>query len=126
MITAESARLLRLITAPLLVVNGAGEVVFANRPLCELLEREKSLLIGRPLAELAEDPPEKTARTLKLFFGSGDWLMGRLSLKKADGSVLEFPCKGCVMQRPSPDQPVLLAIQLDQLIQFQAVSRKID
>jgi PAS domain S-box-containing protein len=63
---------------------------------------------------------------LKLFFGSGDWLVGLLSLRKADGSVVEFPCKGCVVQRPSHDQASLVAIQLDQRMQFQAVSQKID
>ena len=40
MITREIASLLRLITAPLLVVDGTTEVVFANQSLCELLERE--------------------------------------------------------------------------------------
>ena len=47
MITRETASLLRLITAPFLVVDGAGEVVFASQSLRELLEQEKSLLIGR-------------------------------------------------------------------------------
>jgi PAS domain S-box-containing protein len=63
---------------------------------------------------------------LKLFSGSGDWLVGVLSLRKVDGSVVEFPCKGCVVQRPSHDQAPLVAIQFDQQMQFHAVSQKID
>ena len=39
---------------------------------------------------------------------------------------MEFPCKGCVVQRPSHDQASLVAIQLDQLMQLQAMSQKID
>jgi PAS domain-containing protein len=47
MIARETANLLRLLTDPFLVVDGAGEVVFANQSLCDLLKQEKSLLIGR-------------------------------------------------------------------------------
>ena len=47
MITRETASLLKLITAPLLVIDGKNEVIFASQSLCELLEREMSLLIGR-------------------------------------------------------------------------------
>lgn len=126
MIARETAHLLRLITAPLLVIDGTGGIVFTSQSLCELLEKEKSQLVGRPLVELAEDPPEKTSRTLKLFFSGGDWLVGRLSLRKGDGSVMEFPCRGCVIQRPSDHQEPLVAIQLDHHTQFQAVGHKID
>jgi PAS domain-containing protein len=49
-----------------------------------------------------------------------------MSLRKADGSVVEFPCKGSVVQRPSHDQASLVAIQLDQLMQLQSMSQKID
>jgi len=126
MIARETAQALRLVTAPFLVVDGTGGVVFASQPLCELLKRDKSLLAGRPVAELAADPPEKTSRTLRLFFGGGDWSMGSMSLRKGDGSVLEFPCKGCVVQRPSHGQTPLVAILLDQYAQFQAFGQKID
>ena len=126
MITRETASLLKLITAPPLVIDGKNKVIFASHSLCELLGREMSLLIGRSVVELAADPPEKTSRTLKLFFSSGDWLVGLMSLRKADGSVVEFPCKGCVVQRSSHDQASLAAIQLDQLMQLQAMSQKID
>ena len=126
MIARETAYLLRLISAPLLVVDGKGEVVFTSESMRELLEREKSLLIGRSVMELAADPPEKTWRTLKLFFGSSDWLVGLLSLRKGDGSVVRFPCMGCVVQRPSHGQVPLVAIQLDQSMQFQALTQKID
>jgi PAS domain-containing protein len=86
MITREIASLLRLITAPLLVVDGKSEVIFASQSLCELLEREKSLLIGRSVVELAADPPEKTSRTLKLFFSSGDWLVASCLCARPTGA----------------------------------------
>ncbi|WNV03271.1 PAS domain S-box protein [Candidatus Methylospira mobilis] len=126
MIARETAQLLRLITGPFLVVDGACEVVFANQSFCELLKWEKGRLIGRSFMELVAEPREKTRQTLKLFFGSGEWLVGRLSLHKGDGSRLEFPCKGCVMQRPSPGQQLLVIIQFDEPIQFQALVQKVE
>jgi diguanylate cyclase (GGDEF)-like protein/PAS domain S-box-containing protein len=126
MIAKETARLFRLITAPFLVVDRLGEVVFASQTLCELLELEKNQLIGQSIMALSADPPEKTSRSLKLFFGSGDWTVGFLSMHKGDGSVVDFPCRGCVVQRPSTSQAPLVAIKLDQRMQFQAFNHKIE
>ena len=126
MISRETAELLRLIAGSFLVVDGAGDVVFANQSFCDLLIWKKNLLIDRSIMELVAEPPEKTRETLKLFFGSGDWLVGRLTLRKSDGSTLEFQCKGCVMQRPSPGQQPLVIIQFDEHIQFRALVQKID
>ena len=85
MIDREAAHLLRLIPVPLLVVDNTGKIVFSNQLLCELLEQDKSMLIGQPLTSLTTDSAEKTSNTLNLFFGSADFMISNMTLRKLNG-----------------------------------------
>ena len=126
MIDKEAAHLLRLIPVPLLVVDNTGKIVFSNPLLCQLLEQDKSGLIGQPLASLTTDSAEKTSNTLNLFFGSTDFMISHMTLRKFNGDVVEFPCRGCLLQRPTDDRAPLVCIQLYRTVEFNALNQKID
>lgn len=126
-LSRETVHVLRLMTAPLLVVDAEGTVVLANPALCELLDSDAGSLLARRLDDIAADAPERTARLLRLFSASGDWRVATLSLRKADGGVMDFPCRGAVVQRPADDgSGPFVGIQLDPRPQFRALSQKID
>jgi len=125
-IATETARLLRLLTAPLLVVGPHGTIVGVNANLREMFGADADYFVGRQLLDLAVGERDKISRTLALFAASGDWLIGALALRRPDGAVIDFPCKGVLVQRPAGDLPALTAIQLDQRLQFHALTRKID
>ncbi len=123
----ETVHVLRLMTAPLLVVDGEGMIVLANPSLCELLETDAGALLARRLDDVAADAPERVARLVRLFSGSADWRVGTLSLRRADGGVVDFPCRGAVVQRPGEDgSGCFVGIQLDPRPQFRALTQKID
>lgn len=123
----ETVHVLRLMTAPLLVVDAESTVVLANPALCELLESDAAAILGRRLDDVAADAPERVARLLRLFSGSADWRVGALSLHRADGAVVDFPCRGAVVQRPARDGTgAFVGIQLDPRPQFRALTERID
>lgn len=126
-LSRETVHVLRLMTAPLLVVDAEGTVVLANPALCELLDSDAGSLLARRLDDIAADAPERIARLLRLFSASGDWRMATLSLRRADGGVMDFPCRGAVVQRPADDGwGPFVGIQLDPRPQFRALNQKID
>jgi len=125
-VSGETARTLRLLTAPLLLADRHGLIVRVNANLRELFQADDGYFVGRRLNDIAVGERDKVLRTLGLFAASGDWLVGALALRRPDGKTVDFPCKGALVQRPDGTRPALIAIQLDQRLQFDILTRKIE
>lgn len=69
------------------VVETAGGVVFANATLCQMLRKEESALLGRPLAELVAEEDQQQLQQLQRMTGDGPG-GSELRLRPADGSLL--------------------------------------
>ena len=125
MITRETRRLLRMITAPLLVVDRQGKIVFGNSAMLEMVGLKDDDFVGQPLNDIALDGENKVSKMVALFSGSGQWLPGSLSFRNADGDTFEVPCKGAVIQNPGKDQPALVGIQIDHRLYFRELNDQI-
>ena len=113
--------------APQFIVDELGRIVGANEALGRLLGLSDAALSGRPVAQLvAPDAQPRLAALLARFGGSGQWLVGALSLRHADGSTVDFPCQGRVQQRPLPGGGRLVVIEMNRQPGFPLLNRKID
>jgi PAS domain S-box-containing protein len=118
MSTGELIRLARVNAAPVLVVDGDGTVAAANPAAAQALDTPCETLIGQPLSDLAAGSPEQVGRALRACSRSGEPVLGKLLLSKADGSTLPFPYKGILLRPPTNATPALVWLQLQEYEQF--------
>ncbi len=110
----ECVHFARLQAEPVLVVGEDGRVVSANPAAGRELGRDHETLVGRTLCDLSTETPDKTRRLLHICAGSGEPTVGQLSLRRADGAVLEFPCRGMRLRHATDDAPALVALQMER------------
>jgi len=93
--------LLQLLPEPIFILDGEGNLVFANRSLCDLLGQEAEEVLGRPLSFFLGrgHPPGTVERLLEASLLS-PW-RGELQLQRADGNRVSlratcslFPLRG--------------------------------
>jgi diguanylate cyclase (GGDEF)-like protein/PAS domain S-box-containing protein len=125
MIGKKASQALREIAAPLLVLDEHGTVVHVNDGLSRLLGPLAADFGGNSLARFVRDGDTRLRALLHQFSGSGEWLVGCLTFVGADGTLVEFPCQGKVLQRPQGGEPKLLVIKLHRQTGFTALNRNI-
>lgn len=125
MIPDECDRLARLSAHPVFVVDETGRIVCANPASGEALGFASSTLVGRRLHEIADDPREKVERVLRFSLRSGEPVVGTLSLRKKEGTLLAFPYRAMLIRPSAPGRPALVAIQFEQVMQFAALNDQI-
>lgn len=126
MLEQQTLRLLKIISAPFLIVQPDGLIIWANRAMAQLLEREIDELVGKPLRTFTANDGQAVSKLLRLFSSSGNWLVGALKLCKTDLSVIDFPCEGCLFRPATRSEPALISIRFNQQLQFQALNQKIE
>jgi len=75
-------RFLEALDEPAFLLARSGVIRHANAATLRLLGcREPALLVGRPLSELAADPPEAVASLVRRFFATSASVIGSLQLR---------------------------------------------
>ena len=126
MITNETSRLLSLITTPLLVVDRHGKIVFENSALVDMIRLTDETLVGRMLSDIVSDSNDRISSQLRLFSGGDNWLPGSFVFRYADGTLIELPCKGTVVQSPAKGRAKLIGIQFDQGLDLRDQDQKLE
>ncbi|MGR8936134.1 MAG: sensor domain-containing protein [Gammaproteobacteria bacterium] len=126
MVDRQTIHLLELVSTPFVIVEPNGTIVWANSSMAHLLGFNNKELSGKTLASLSAKGEQAALKLLRLFSGSGNWLVGSLTLHTRDGGEIDFPCEGAVFRPYGSKRPALISIRFNQRLQFQSLTRKID
>ncbi|HET6467530.1 MAG TPA: sensor histidine kinase [Geminicoccaceae bacterium] len=95
MIPEPSIAVLEALDEPAALVDGSGVIGRANAAAARLLGFATGDLDGRALLELTADDPAPMRLMLRRCAGSGQAVVGTLSLRAADGELRKYQWRGC-------------------------------
>ncbi|QDV36599.1 hybrid sensor histidine kinase/response regulator [Tautonia plasticadhaerens] len=114
----------------MLLVDGEGEIVSANRAARRLLGEDPGALRGRPLAGIAADPPGEIARFLRECSRTRQLLPGLLTIPDASGGPARFRAEGAVYRPRTESEGPLVLLRLiprdEAVSRFLALDEKIE
>jgi predicted signal transduction protein with EAL and GGDEF domain len=115
----------RLICSPNVLVQLDGTIVYADSGFAEYMSREGESLEGRSLVELTSLSRDALLDQIFLFSCSPDWIQARLQLLSADGTEVDFPCRGLLLTPGGGGEDALVCICLDECMQYQFLRRSL-
>lgn len=117
--------MLRLLSAPYVLVTLEGTIMHADNGFAELVGRQPDELVGSAIADLVALPESAVLDQIFLFSSTLEWVAARWQLQKRDGTQQDFPCRGLLLTRASADVPALICVSLDERLQFQLLNRSL-
>lgn len=119
----------RLLPAPIFLIDGAGVILDANEPAAQMLRRPRDSLYGASLASLAAEPREQVAEYLGQAARSLQLIPGALTWRRADGSEEKVRCDAGLLQARDGDAPALVMLRVrpkaQTIEQFVLLNQKI-
>ena len=125
MISKDAALALREIAGPLLVLDEDGLVVHVNESLSRLLGLPATALTGGAFVRYVREGAPHLQSLLRKFGGSGEWMVGFVTLCGAEGVTVDFPCQGKVLQRPRGGQRKLVVVKHHVQAGFTAMTHRL-
>lgn len=125
MLSPSVRQLHRLICSPHVLVRLDGTIVYADAGFAQHMSREGEDLEGRSLVELTSLTRDALLDQVFLFSCSPDWIQARLQLLAADGTEIDFPCRGLLLTPGGGGEDALVCICLDERMQFQLLRRSL-
>jgi signal transduction histidine kinase len=127
---AGTAKLLRILPEPYLLVRPTGEVITANAAAAKLLRLEPETFRTVNLTSLTTDPPQDILEYLAGCAGSGSSLSGALTLRNGGGSPRRVRCRGSRLHEDDTERVAdAVLLRLDPgpgfLRRFRALSRTV-
>lgn len=95
-----------------LVVEGGGTIVYANRRLCQLLEVDASELAERSLLDCVAEPRDSVLEYLRTCARTRERVPGKLTLAPRAGQPLECRAEGVLVRPRSDERPALVSLRL--------------
>ena len=104
----------RVLPEPMLLVQSDGEVLYINPAALHLLNQPHADLVGGSLHACVDEPPEQVDRYLASCVRSRQLVLGALSWRSADGTLVETRSEGAVVRPWTPDEPGLVLLRLSK------------
>ncbi len=124
------ARYVQFLPEAVLLVDGSGAVVGANRAATQLLRRATEHLVGSTLAALACDDMDSVAALIRAGSRTREPVLGALRFHADGATALDIRCEAVMLEPRAGATPALLALRLfDQhrsVNQFLLLNQRID
>jgi len=106
------ARYAEFLAEAVLLVDGSGAVVDANRAATQLLQRSREHLVGTTLAALACDDMDSIARLIRAGSRTREPVLGALRFRADGAAALDIRCEALMLEPRAGATPALLALRL--------------
>jgi PAS domain S-box-containing protein len=124
------ARYVEFLPEAVLLVDGSGAVVDANRAATQLLRRPREHLVGSTLAALACDDMDSVARLIRAGSRTREPVLGALRFRADGATALDIRCEALMLEPRAGATPALLALRLFErhrsVNQFLLLNQRID
>ncbi len=109
---ADAFRILAdVLPEPILLVDGSGQVTYANRAAMAFFGRSQDL-IGMSLERLADGDEEAARALVRASSRSGSLVPGSVRFKTAGGGSVSCRCEGAVLQPRDENTPAIVLLRI--------------
>jgi len=124
------ARYAEFLAEAVLLVDGSGAVVDANRAATQLLRRPREQLVGNTLTALACDDRVSVAGLIRAGSRTREPVLGALRFRADGTNALDIRCEALMLEPRAGATPALLALRLFErhrsVNQFLLLNQRID